>query len=369
MAVPFLDLKPQYALIQKEIEKAVLEICRSQQFVLGKPVAQFEEAFAAYCDVPFAVGVASGTDALILALKAIGVELGDEVITTPFTFIATAGAISLAGAKPVFVDIDPTTFNLNPVLVKEKITPKTKAILPIHMFGLPVEMKPLQDLANEVNLSIIEDACQAVGARYQGKRTGGLGKMGCFSFFPTKNLGGYGDGGIITTGDEEIAKKLKMLRVHGSQERYRSDMVGFNSRLDAIQAAVLNVKLNYIDLWNTRRREIAQVYSEQFKNLPLELPQEPKGREHVYHQYTLQVDERDKCATFLKEQDIGSSIYYPVPLHLQGCYSSLGYKEGDFPQAEKVAQRVLSLPIYPELTEEQLKEVVHALEAFHVQVG
>lgn len=369
MAVPFLDLKAQYRTIQDEIEKAVLEVCRSQQFILGKTVEEFEQAFAEYCGTTHAVGVASGTDALILSLRAVGIGPGDEVITTPFSFYATAGAISLVGARPVFADIDPQTLNIDPVQIKRKITKKTKAILPVHLFGLCADMDSILALARKHKIAVVEDACQAIGASYNGKKAGSLGDLGGFSFFPTKNLGGFGDGGIITTSDAKLAQKLRMLREHGSQRKYYSEILGTNSRLDVVQAAILLVKLKYLDQWTLRRNQNANYYNQALKSLPLTLPQPRDGTQSVYHQYTVQTDNRDKLAAHLEEKGIGHAIYYPVPLHLQKCYASLGYKKGDFPVGEAAAEKVLSLPIYPELTREQLREVCESVEAFYVPVG
>lgn len=368
MAVPFLDLKAQYKTIQADVEKAVLEVCRNQQFILGKTVEEFEKAFAAYCGSKHAVGVASGTDALLLALKALEIGPGDEVITTPFSFYASAGAISLTGARPVFADIDPATFNIDPAKIPKKITKKTKAILPVHLFGLPADMKPILELARKHGIAVVEDACQAVGAYTDDKKAGALGDFGCFSFFPTKNLGGFGDGGAITTQNEKLAQKLRMLREHGSREKYYSDLIGANSRLDALQAAVLQIKLKQLDRWTIRRNQNAAFYAKQLSKLPLILPSTPAGCLPVYHQYTVQAEHREKLIEHLREKGIGFAIYYPVPLHRQKCYASLGYKKGDFPVAEAAAEKVLSLPIYPELTPAQLKEVVAALEEFYVSV-
>lgn len=369
MAVEFLDLKPQYQQIRGEIDQAVQKVCESQQFILGPIVEDFENAFAQFCGVPYAVGVSSGTDALQLALKTAGVGPGDEVITTPFSFIATAEAISLLGAIPVFTDIDPKTFNLDPALIEEKITDKTKAILPVHLYGLCADMNPILEIAQKRNLKVIEDACQAVGAQYRGKPAGAMGDLGCFSLFPTKNLGGFGDGGVIVTRNEKVAEKLRMLRMHGSRERYIHEAVGMNARLDVIQAAVCRVKLKYLNQWNGRRREIAEYYKNHLKDLPLQLPEIPEGLQPVFHQFTIQTPLRDKLASFLKEKEIGTMTFYPLPIPFQICYDHLGYKKGDLPAAEKAAKEVLSLPVYPELTETQLKEVVEALEAFYVRVG
>lgn len=365
MSVPFIDLKAQYASIQAEVEPAILEVCRGQQFILGKAVEEFETAFAKFCGAEHAVGVASGTDALLLALKACDIGPGDEVVTTPFSFYATAGAISLAGAKPVFADVDPATLNLDPAQVKKKISKKTKAILPVHLYGLPAEMGEINALARKQGVAVIEDAAQAAGAFYGEKKAGALGDLGCFSFFPTKNLGGFGDGGMVTTRNAKLAQKLRMLREHGSAKKYYSDLIGTNSRLDALQAAALGVKLRRLDGWTIRRNQNAAFYNGALKSLPVKLPATPAGCVPVYHQYTIRIDERDKLAEFLAKKGIGCAVYYPVPLHLQKCYAALGHKKGDFPAAEEAARQVLSLPVYPELNREQLREVVSALEEFY----
>lgn len=367
MPVPFLDLKPQYQTIKEELHPLLNDLYASQQFILGIPVTEFESRFAQYCDSEEAVGVSSGTDALILSLQALGIGAGDEVITSSFTFIASASSISSVGAKPVFVDIDPETFNLDLNQVADKMNSKTKAIIPVHLFGLPADMKPLVSIAKKAGVAIIEDACQAVGAEYQQKKVGTFGKTGCFSFFPTKNLGGFGDGGMVVTDDKKLAETMRMIRVHGSntKDRYRSEIVGRNLRLDALQAIVLDVKIKYLDQWNNRRREIAKFYSENLKGLPLSLPLEHPGYHSVFNQYTIRVPDRDKLIPYLNKKEIGYSIYYPIPLHLQPCYASLGHKKGDFPEAEKAAETVLSLPIYPELTSAQLEEVAKALKNFY----
>ncbi len=369
MSVPFLDLKLQYQQIKDELQPLLQDLYESQQFVLGIPVSEFESTFAQYCGSAEAIGVASGTDALSISLEALDIGAGDEVITSAFTFIASAGAVVSCGAKPVFVDIDPVTFNLDPNQVEDKITKKTKAIIPVHLFGLAADMKSLLEISETSGIPLIEDACQAVGAEYQQQKVGTFGRTGCFSFFPTKNLGGFGDGGMVTTEDEKLAEKIRMIRVHGSKERYKSEVIGRNVRLDALQAIILDVKLKYLDEWNNKRRSIAQFYNEQLKSLPMTLPLESPGYHSVYNQYTVRVENRDQLVDHLVEKEIGYSIYYPIPLHLQPCYDYLGYKKGDFPESEKAADSVLSLPIYPELKTEQLKEVAQTLGAFYVKVG
>lgn len=368
MSVPFLDLKLQYQQFKDELQPLLDDLYASQQFVLGIPVSEFESTFAQYCGSAEAIGVSSGTDALMVSLQALGVGPGDEVITSAFTFVASGSSISALGAKPVFVDIDPETFNLNPKEVLNKITKKTKVVIPVHLFGLSADMNPLLEIARETGVAIVEDACQSAGAEYQQQKVGTFGTTGCFSFFPTKNLGGFGDGGMVITDNEALAEQIRMIRVHGSKERYRSDIIGRNLRLDALQAIVLDVKLKYLDQWNNRRREIAHFYNEKLKPLPVTLPLEHPGYHSVYNQYTIRVEERDKLIPYLEDKGIGYSVYYPIPLHLQPCYAFLGYAKGDFPESEKAAETVLSLPIFPELTQKQLNEVVQALEGFYAQV-
>lgn len=366
-SVPFIDLTRQYGPISAQIEEAVQRLFAEQQFVLGDEVAEFECDVAEYCDSRAAIGCASGTDALILSLTGLDIGPEDEVITTPFTFFATAGAIHRVGATPVFVDVDPVSFNLDPDAVEEAVTERTKAILPVHLFGQCAEMEPLWRLAVRERLWIIEDACQAVGAEYRGRRAGVLGTVGCFSFFPTKNLGGAGDGGMITTDDPELAQRLRRLRVHGDAGGYDHVEVGINSRLDAVQAAVLQVKLRYLDDWTGARRENARRYAELFRHYELldavELPTVLPDRRHVYNQYCIRVKGgyREEVLSHLRENRIGAAVYYPRPLHLQTCFADLGYREGDLPEAEKAAADVLALPIYPELTAEEQELVVRGI--------
>jgi len=366
--VPLLDLKAQYRAIKAEVLAVMETVCDEQGFVLGPRVSAFEEAMAQYVGSGYAIGCASGSDALLLSLMAMGVKAGDEVITVPFTFFATAGAISRLGAKPVFVDIEPDTFNIDPSLVEKAITSRTKAIIPVHLFGQCADMSAINDVASRKNVKVIEDACQAIGAGQRGKRAGVLGSTGCFSFFPTKNLGGFGDGGLITTNDKALAESMAMLRVHGSQVRYLHEAVGINSRLDALQAAVLHIKLKYLDQWTEGRRRNAERYQRLFTqaNLvgPVLLPLTAQGNFHVYNQYTVRVQERDKLRSFLKDKGVGSEVYYPLPMHLQECYRDLGYRKGAFPVSEKAADEVLSLPIYAELTETQLLYVVEVIRSF-----
>lgn len=374
MNIPLVDLKIQYKNIKKEINKAVLNIIKKGNFILGENVELLEKEIAKYTGCKFAVGCASGTDALILSLRAVGIKAGDEVITSPFTFFATATSITSTGATPVFVDIDEKTYNINCDLIEEKITKKTKAIIPVHIFGQMADMEKINEIAKKYNLKIIEDACQSIGAQQKWKNTsdklykaGGVGDTGCFSFFPSKNLGGYGDGGIVTTNDFDIAEKIRMLRVHGSKKRYYHDMLGYNSRLDEIQAAILRVKLRYLNIWNKKRQENAKYYNKKFSkyNLPVIPPYCKEGNRHIYNCYVVRVKDRDKLSEFLKKEGISTLIHYPVPLHLQPALSFLKYKVGDFPVTEKVCNEVLSLPMYPELTHAQIDFIVDKIAKFY----
>ena len=368
MNVPLLDLKAQYRTIKPEVLAVMEAVCDEQGFVLGPRVVNFEKAVAQYVGSRSAVGCASGSDALLLALMALGVKAGDEVITVPFTFFATAGAISRLGAKPVFVDIQPDSLNIDPAQFERAITPRTKAVIPVHLFGQCADMPAINDIAKRTKIRVIEDACQAIGAAQQGKRAGVLGDAGCFSFFPTKNLGGFGDGGLMTTDDPELADVLSMLRVHGSRVRYLHEAVGINSRLDALQAAVLHIKLKYLDQWTEGRRGNAERYQRLFAQATLldrvTLPVTAPGNFHVYNQYTVRVPQRDELRSFLKEKGVGSEVYYPLPMHLQNCYQALGYRKGSFPVSERAAEEVLSLPIYAELTEDQQTYVVEQIKLF-----
>jgi len=333
-------------------------------------VAQLEETIAGYCGVEYGIGVSSGTDALLLALMALGVGRGDEVITTPFTFFATAGSIVRVGAKPVFVDINPDTFNLDAEKIEAAISPKTKAIMPVHLFGQIADMKTISDIARLHNLHVIEDAAQAIGARQNGKPAGSFGHAACFSFYPTKNLGGAGDGGMVVTNDQAIAARLKQLRNHGEESRYQHRTVGINGRMDGIQAAVLLVKFKYLDEWNSRRINHAHYYTPRLKNIQGVIPPvEVATSTHIYHQYVIRCGQCDRLRQFLTDREIGSGIYYPLPLHLQPCFAILGYHPGDFPVAETAAQEVLALPIYPELTREQQDTVIGAIGEFYRTVG
>lgn len=362
MSVPMVDLKVQYDAIRNEIDTAVLGVMQTTHFILGPHGKALEEAIAAYHGVRHAVGVASGTDALHLALIAAGIGKGDAVITTPFTFIATAEAISYVGGTPVFVDIDPITFNIDVSKLERAITPKTKAIIPVHLYGQAADMDGLMAIAKTHGLKVIEDCAQSFGAEYKGRKTGAFGDIGCFSFFPSKNLGCYGDGGMVLTDDASLAEQMRVLRNHGSSVRYYHDRIGFNSRLDEMQAAILQVKFKHIDEYNAKRRQNAMSYSKRLAAIGIQTPAEQKDTRHVFHQYTIRVKNRDVVKQKLDAGNVTSSmIYYPVPLHLQKAYRDLGMKPGSLPEAELAASEVLSLPMYPELTEAQIETVAEAV--------
>lgn len=365
MKIPLLDLKSQYRAIKNEIGAAIQKILDNQSFILGPEVAELENAIARYCGTKYGVGVTSGTDALFLSLKAMGIGQGDEVITTPFTFIATGGAIHNAGATPVFADIEPKTFNIDPKKIKEKITKKTKALMPVHIYGLMADMDPVMAIAREDNLKVIEDNAQAIGAAYKGKVAGSIGDTGCISFFPGKNLGAYGDAGMVVTNDESLAQKIKVLRVHGSKIRYIHEMIGFNCRLDNLQAAILLVKLKYLNGWTKKRQENVVYYNSQLKGLPLQTPFVPEGHTHVYHQYTLRVPgKRDGLMKFLNDNGVEARTYYPIPLHMQECFKALGYRKGDFPETERAMEEAISIPVDAELTTEQKAYIVARIKEF-----
>lgn len=363
--IPVLDLQAQYAAIGDELEAAVLEVLRSGAYILGPQVEAFERECAAYLGVPRAVGLASGTDALRIALDALGVTQGDEIITTPFSFIATANTISRAGATPVFTDIDARTFNLDPADVERRITARTKGIVAVHLYGQPADMDALLALAERHGLWVLEDACQAIGATWHGRMAGTIGIAGCFSFYPTKNLGAAGDAGLLCSTNAAFGDRVALLARHGSRQRYNAEAIGYNSRLDAIQAAILRVKLRYLDRWNDSRRRIAARYSDLLQDMPVETPCESPAARHVYHQYTIRAPERDALAAYLADHGIGTMIYYPIPIHLQPLYRDLGYEPGSLPQSERAAAEVLSLPIYPELTDEQIGYVVSHIRRFY----
>ncbi|WP_294169096.1 DegT/DnrJ/EryC1/StrS aminotransferase family protein [uncultured Clostridium sp.] len=392
MNIPLIDLKAQYESLADKLNEATLGILSSANYIMGKTVLDFEKEFANYIGVKHAISVGNGTDALVLALKSIGIGAGDEVITTPFTFFATAEAISAVGGTPVFVDVNKDTFNIDTTKIEEKITSKTKAIMPVHIFGQSADMDEINKIAKKHNLMVIEDACQAIGGKYKGRKIGTLGDAACFSFFPTKNLGCAGDGGMIVTDNDEIATIARALRTHGSGEngqkaynllnnieeevqkaesandtvynplKYYNYLIGYNTRLDAIQAAILDVKIKEIDKWNARRREIVKAYNEALQNNALVTPVAKDYNEHVYHMYILQSENREEVIEKLKEAGIATGVYYPVPLHLQKVYKNLGYKEGDMPVAEYLSHRTFAIPVYPELNEEQVQYIISKLK-------
>lgn len=371
MNVPLLDLKAQYATLRDEIRQAIDDVCESQHFILGPHVEDLEKQVAAYSQCAYGIGVSSGTDALLVALMALEIKAGDEVITTPYSFFATAGVIARLGAKPVFVDIDPKTYNLNPALLERAITPRTRVIMPVHLFGQSADLDPILEIAKRYHLAVIEDAAQAIGSEYKGKRIGSLGAIGCFSFFPSKNLGGFGDGGMVVTNDPVLAERLCVLRVHGSKPKYYHNFVGGNFRLDALQAAILKVKLKHLDAWTAGRQRNARLYDQAFANSKIRTPVpiwKSTGDQHyhIYNQYIVRVPNRDRVQATLKTAGIGSEIYYPVPLHLQKCFAKLDHKLGDFPESERAAAETLALPIYPELTFEQLDYVVQKIKECYI---
>ena len=368
--VPLLDLRAHYATFRREVGQAIERVLDSQSFILGEEVLAFERRAARYCGVRHAIGCASGSDALLLALLALEIGPGDEVVTVPFTFFASAGSIVHAGAKPVFVDIEPKTFNMDVAKLARVLDrhPKARAILPVHLYGACVDMDPILSLARERGLRVIEDAAQAIGAEYKGRRAGSLGELGCFSFFPTKNLGAFGDGGMVTTNDDQLAERLRALRVHGGRAKYVYDWVGLNSRLDALQAAVLRVKIEYLDGWTAARQRNAARYTHRLsgQGAPVITPAAaPYQTRHIFNQYTVRCPRRDELRQALASEGIGTEVYYPVPLHLQKCFAELGYREGDFPASEHCAEEALSLPVYPELPPEDLDRVADAVAAFY----
>ncbi len=364
--IPILDLKRQYLNLEAEIDQAIKDVLLSANFINGKPVSELEKNIAEYCSVNYAVGLNSGTDALLLALKSCGIEKGDEIITTPFTFISTTEVIEQIGAIPVFVDINAETFNINVAKIEERISSKTKAVLPVHLFGQACEMDEILAIAKKYNLKVIEDCAQAIGAKYKGQKVGSISDIGCFSFFPSKNLGAYGDAGMMISNSQEYSEKVRILSQHGSKLKYHYELLGINSRLDTIQAAILNVKLKYLDSWTEKRRKIAETYTQAFSKFDsIVTPKNLENAFHVYHQYTIRVlNGRDDLQMFLHEKGIQTMIYYPVPLHLQKIHQHLGYKEGDFPNAEKAAKEVLSLPVFPELTIEEQSYIINTIKGY-----
>src|SRR5262249_31561690 len=366
MQVPLLDLKAQYATIRDEVREAIDEVCDEEQFVLGTHVEELEKRIAAYSNSKHAIGVSSGTDALLIALMALDIKPDDEVITTPYSFFATAGVIARLGAKPVFVDIVPESYNIDPEKISSRITRRTRAIMPVHLFGQCADMDPIVEIADKSGLAVIEDAAQAIGAEYKGRRAGSIGRIGCFSFYPTKNLAGFGDGGMVVTSDDGLAEKLRLLRVHGGKTKYHHSIVGGNFRLDAIQSVVLNLKLKYLDRWTNERQQNAAYYDEAFdsglKPKSLTPPRACWKRAgdahyHIYNQYVIRVPARTQLQAFLKQEGIGSEVYYPACLHLQECFNYLGHRQSDFPAAESASRETLALPVYPELREEQRQYV------------
>lgn len=371
MQVPLLDLKAQYRAIKAEVDQAVAEVFESQYFILGPKVQSCEEKLAQYCHCPHAIGVSSGTDALLIALMAEGIGPGDEVITPPHSFFATAGCVARMGARPVLVDVDPATYNLRPDLIEAAITPRTRAIIPVHLFGQMADLDPIMAIAARHNLIVIEDAAQAIGSEYKGRRAGSIGHYGCFSFFPSKNLGCAGDGGLVTTLDAERAEKLRVIRTHGSKPKYYHKVIGGNFRLDALQAAVVEAKLPYLDGWTAKRQANAARYHDLFRKAGLverqkvSCPVEAPQRRHIYNQYVIRVERRDALQKHLTQAGIGNEIYYPVPFHLQECFAYLGGQRGDFPASEAAADSTLAIPVYPELTVAQQEYVVATIAAFY----
>ena len=367
MQVPLLDLKAQYATIKSEVDAAIAEVMESQHFILGPKVEQCEKAIARYSNCAHAIGVSSGSDALLACLMAENIGEGDEVITTPYTFFATVGAIARVGATTVLVDIDPVTYNLDVTQLESKVTPRTRAIIPVHLYGQMAEMDAIMAVAEKHNLVVIEDAAQAIGAEYKGKRAGSIGHYGCFSFFPSKNLGAAGDGGMIATNDAQRAEKLRCIRAHGSKPKYYHRIVGGNFRLDALQAAIVSAKLPHLDNWTSARQRNARLYDRLFDEagLSIVLPAVTTDR-HIFNQYVIRVTDRNELQAFLQKKGIGTEVYYPVPMHLQECFASLGYLAGSFPESEGAAKETLALPIHPELTEEQARYVVESVREFFV---
>lgn len=388
--VPLLDLQAQYKTIREGIREAIDRVADSQHFILGPEVEALEREIAAYSQCEFGVGVSSGSDALLVALMAINLKPGDEVVMPPYTFFATAGAVARLGGKPVFADIDPLTYNLDPVAIEKVLTDRTRAIMPVHLYGQMADMGPIMELANQHKLHVIEDAAQAIGSEWHSRRAGSIGHFGCFSFFPSKNLGGFGDGGMVTTNDPELADRLKLLRNHGYRPKYYNKVVGGNFRLDAIQAAVLRVKLKYLDQWTEARQRNAAVYRELFERAEMSIPQnylqsnsddgatsnlaalsgvvlptEAADVRHIYNQFVIRSGRRDELMAFLKARKIGTEIYYPVPMHMQECFAHLGHRTGNFPASERAADETLALPIYPELNDDMLATVVEAVADFY----
>jgi dTDP-4-amino-4,6-dideoxygalactose transaminase len=363
MAVPLLDLKRQYAKIKDRIDKSVGNVFNHGMFILGPEVSELEKKVAVYCGTRFGVGVASGTDALLLSLEAAGVKAGDEVITSDFSFFASTSVISRVGAVPVFIDIEEDTYNIDPTKIEAVVTEKTKAIIPVHLFGQMADMKPIMEIAEKYNLTVIEDAAQAIGSRYNEQPAGSFGHFGCFSFFPSKNLGAAGDGGMVVTSDENLEAALRIWRVHGWKKKYRPEVIGYNSRLASLQAAVLLVKIDFLNDWHEARRTNARVYDDAFSGTKIRTPIVRPYAYHIYNQYTIAVENRDELINVLKEKQIGHDVYYPLPFHLLDCYKENGYKKGDYPFSEKAAKSVVSIPIFPEMTDEEQAEVIEVVKS------
>ena len=367
--IPVVDLKAQYRALKPEIERAVLAVLEDAQFVLGPAVAAFERDFAAFCRTSEAVGVNSGTSALHLALLAAGVKPGDEVITVPFTFVATVAAIEYAGARPVLIDVEPGFWTMDPARIEAAVTPRTKAIVPVHLFGQPADMDPILEMAARHGLAVIEDACQAHGSEYKGRRCGSIGQLGCFSFYPGKNLGAFGEGGALVTNDPDLARKVRLLRSWGEETRYEHKYRGFNYRMDGVQGAVLGVKLKYLERWTDARRSRAAEYRRRLSGTPATAPAERPASRHVYHQYVVRVAERDAWRAALADGGVQTAVHYPIPVHLQPAYRDLGYSRGDFPVAEQAAGEVLSLPMFPELTDEQIDSIARVFRTQAIAVA
>jgi len=361
MKIPLVDLRTQYHALAGEIREAIEQVMEQGDFILGKDVAAFEEEFAHFCGTKYAVGLASGTDAIQLGLMALGIQPGDEVITAPNSFIASASGISFAGARPVFADVDPTTYTLDPAAVERAVTPKTKAIVPVHLYGQPAEMDAIMAIADRFGLKVLEDACQAHGAEYKGRRVGSIGHAAAFSFYPGKNLGAYGDAGAATTNDPVVAERLRMLRNYGQRVKYQHEFLAFNSRLDTLQAAILRIKLRRLDAWNEQRRAAASVYTTTLRDAGVQTPHVAPNRTHVFHLYVIRTRDRESLLAHLQEHGIAAGIHYPRPIHLQKPYAWLGYGPGSFPVTEQACTEVLSLPMYPEITREQIRRVCDAI--------
>lgn len=364
MKIPLIDLSPQHRRLRSQFNRAIQNVLTRSDFILGEDLRQFESEFARFTGTRYAIGVSSGLDAIRLALTALGIGAGDEVIIPAHTYIATALAVSHTGAVPRLVDVQDDSFNIDPSKIEAAITSRTKAIMPVHIFGQPADMSEILAIAGRHKLAVVEDACQAHGAHYHGKRVGSLGDAGCFSFYPSKNLGALGDGGIVTTNDQQLAQKIDRLRNYGQSQKYIHDDVGYNNRLDTLQAALLRVKLNHLDRWNKQRRTIARAYDKAFAKLPLQIPELRKDRDHVYHLYSIRSPQRDGLKQHLTERGIASGIYYPVPMHLQKAYRSLGHKEGSFPVTERISRDMLALPMYPDMTAAQVKKVIATVKEF-----